>query len=121
MNYIPIRLRNAIVPVVNLGSKLSWPVIILGLILGRTGLLQIGIILFGLTLLFQVVTLPVEFNASGRALRILDQRGILGHEEMRGARKVLGAAAMTYVTATISTLLQLLRLVLLFGNRSNDD
>ena len=121
VNYIPIRLRNAIVPVVNLGSKLSWPVIILGLILGRAGLLQIGIILFGLTLLFQVVTLPVEFNASGRALRILDQRGILGHEEMRGARKVLGAAAMTYVTATISTLLQLLRLVLLFGNRSDND
>lgn len=121
VNYIPIRLRNAIVPVVNLCSKLSWPVIILGLILGRAGLLQIGIILFGLTLLFQVVTLPVEFNASGRALRILDQRGILGHEEMRGARKVLGAAAMTYVTATISTLLQLLRLVLLFGNRSNND
>ena len=121
VNYVPIRLRNAIVPVVNLGSKLSWPVIILGLILGRAGLLQIGILLFGLTLLFQVVTLPVEFNASGRALKILDQRGILGHEEMRGARKVLGAAAMTYVTATISTLLQLLRLVLLFGNRSNRD
>ena len=121
VNYVPIRLRNAIVPVVNLGSKLSWPVIILGLILGRAGLLQIGILLFGLTLLFQVVTLPVEFNASDRALKILDQRGILGHEEMRGARKVLGAAAMTYVTATISTLLQLLRLVLLFGNRSSRD
>ena len=121
VNYVPIRLRNAIVPVVNLGSKLSWPVIILGLILGRAGLLQIGILLFGLTLLFQVVTLPVEFNASGRALKILDQRGILGHEEMRGARKVLGAAAMTYVTATITTLLQLLRLVLLFGNRSSRD
>jgi Zn-dependent membrane protease YugP len=120
VNYIPMRARNAIVPVVNIGSKLSWPVIIIGLILGATGLTQIGILLFGLVLLFQVVTLPVEFDASGRALRILDERGILGHEEMRGARKVLGAAAMTYVTATVSTLLQLLRLVILFGNRSRD-
>ena len=77
--------------------------------------------LFSCVVIFQLITLPVEFNASGRALKILDQRGILGHEEMRGARKVLGAAAMTYVTATISTLLQLLRLVLLFGNRSNRD
>jgi Zn-dependent membrane protease YugP len=95
-------------------------VIIIGLILGATGLTQIGILLFGLVLLFQVVTLPVEFDASGRALRILDERGILGHEEMRGARKVLGAAAMTYVTATVSTLLQMLRLIILFGNRNRD-
>jgi hypothetical protein len=120
VNYIPMRARNAIVPAVNIGSKLSWPVIIIGLILGATGLTQIGILLFGLVLLFQVVTLPVEFDASGRALRILDERGILGHEEMRGARKVLGAAAMTYVTATVSTLLQMLRLIILFGNRSRD-
>jgi hypothetical protein len=84
------------------------------------GLLRIGIILFAFVLVFQVVTLPVEFNASGRALKILDGRGILGQEEMRGARKVLGAAAMTYVTATVSTLLQLLRLLILFGNRSRD-
>jgi hypothetical protein len=120
VNYIPMRARNAIVPAVNIGSKLSWPVIIIGLILGATGLTQIGILLFGLVLLFQVVTLPVEFDASGRALRILDERGILGHEEMRGARKVLGAAAMTYVTATVSTLLQMLRLIILFGNRNRD-
>jgi Zn-dependent membrane protease YugP len=120
VNYIPMRARNAIVPAVNIGSKLSWPVIIIGLILGATGLTQIGILLFGLVLLFQVVTLPVEFDASGRALRILDERGILGHEEMRGARKVLGAAAMTYVTATVSTLLQMFRLIILFGNRSRD-
>jgi hypothetical protein len=120
VDYVPIRVRNAIVPAVNLGSKLSWPVIILGLILGSPGLTQIGIVLFALVLVFQVVTLPVEFNASGRALKILDGRGILGQEEMRGARKVLGAAAMTYVTATVSTLLQLLRLVILFGNRSRD-
>lgn len=120
VNYVPIRLRNAIVPVVNLGSTLSWPIILLGIIFGATKLLNLGILLFALTLVFQVVTLPVEFNASGRALKILDQRGILGQEEMRGARKVLGAAAMTYVTATVSTLLQLLRLVLLFGNRRDD-
>lgn len=120
VNYVPIRLRNAIVPVVNLGSNLSWPIILIGLILGMPRLLQFGIILFSLTLLFQIVTLPVEFNASRRALNILEERGILAQEEMRGARKVLGAAAMTYVTAVISTLLQLLRLVLLFGNRRDD-
>lgn len=120
VDYVPIRLRNAIVPVVNIGSKLSWPVIILGLILGLTKLLNIGILLFALVLVFQVVTLPVEFDASGRALKILETRGILYGDEMRGARKVLRAAAMTYVTAVVSTLLQLLRLVLLFGRRSND-
>lgn len=120
VNYVPIRLRNMIVPVVNLGSKLSWPVIFLGIIFSAVNLLQLGIILFSFTLIFQVVTLPVEFNASGRALKILENRGLLHGDEMRGARKVLGAAAMTYVTATVSTLLQLLRLVLLFGRRSSD-
>lgn len=120
VDYVPIRLRNAIVPVVNLGSNLSWPIILAGLFLGMPGLLQFGIILFSLTLLFQIVTLPVEFNASRRALNILEDRGILAQEEMRGARKVLGAAAMTYVTAVISTLLQLLRLVILFGGRRDD-
>lgn len=119
VGYVPIRIRNAIVPVVNLGSKLSWPIMILGLILGSLNLLNIGIVLFSLTLLFQIVTLPVEFNASGRALRILDQSGMLYPDEVRGARKVLGAAAMTYVTAAVSTLLQLLRLVLLFGRRED--
>lgn len=120
VDYVPIRLRNAIVPVVNLGSRLSWPIILLGIIFGMANLLQVGIILFSFTLIFQVVTLPVEFNASGRALKILDNRGLLAGDEMRGARKVLKAAAMTYVTATVSTLLQLLRLVLLFGRRNSD-
>lgn len=120
VDYVPIRIRNSIVPVVNLGSKLSWPIILLGIVFDMTNLLNIGILLFALTLLFQVVTLPVEFNASGRALKILETRGILYGDEMRGARKVLGAAAMTYVTATVSTILQLLRLVLLFGRRSDD-
>ena len=120
VGYVPIKIRNAIVPVVNLGSKLSWPVIILGLIMGSFGVLKIGILLFALTLAFQVVTLPVEFNASGRALRVLKSRGLLYDRELSVARKVLGAAAMTYVTSTISTILQLLRLVLLFGRRSED-
>lgn len=120
VGYVPIKIRNAIVPVVNLGSRLSWPVIIIGLIMGSVGVLKIGILLFALTLAFQVVTLPVEFNASRRALQVLRTRGILYDNELHGARKVLGAAAMTYVTSTISTILQLLRLVLLFGRRSND-
>lgn len=120
VGYVPIQIRSAIVPVVNLGSTLSWPVIILGLVLGSLNLLNIGIILFALTLLFQIVTLPVEFNASRRALRILDDSGMLYQDEMKGARRVLTAAAMTYVTATVSTLLQLLRLILLFGSRRND-
>ena len=120
VGYVPIKLRNAVVPVVDLGSKLSWPVIMIGLVLGSVGLLQVGIILFAFTLVFQVITLPVEFNASGRALRILKERGILYGDEISGARRVLGAAAMTYVTSTVATILQLLRLVLLFGRRSDD-
>lgn len=120
VGYVPIKVRNAIVPVVNLGSKLSWPVIFLGIILSSFGMIKVGILLFALTLAFQVVTLPVEFNASGRALRVLKARGILYDNELSGARKVLGAAAMTYVTSTISTILQLLRLVLIFGRRSED-
>lgn len=120
VGYVPIRVRNAIVPVVNIGSRLSWPVMIAGLLLGSLNLLNIGILLFSLTLLFQIVTLPVEFNASGRALQILEGSGMLYQEERRGAKKVLRAAAMTYVMATVSTLLQLLRLILLFGRRNND-
>ena len=120
VGYVPIQIRSAIVPVVNIGSKLSWPVIIVGLLIGHTNLIYLGIILFALTLLFQIVTLPVEFNASGRALRILNDSGMLYEDEVRGARRVLSAAAMTYITATVSTLLQLLRLVLLFGRRDND-
>lgn len=118
--YIPIKIRSAIVPVVNLGSKLSWPVIILGIIFGSFNMLNIGILLFALTLVFQIVTLPVEFNASSRALKILDRSGMLYRDEVKKARKVLSAAAMTYITATVSTLLQLLRLVLLFGRRNDD-
>lgn len=118
-SYAPLRWRNSIVPVVNIGSKLCWPVIILGLILSSLNLLWVGIALFGLTLLFQVVTLPVEFDASHRALKILGSSGILYENEVKGARKVLSAAAMTYVASTVSTILQLLRLVLLFGRRDD--
>ena len=116
--YLPIKLRGTILPVVNLGSKLAFPVIILGVILSSLQMVKVGIILFGFTFLFQVVTLPVEFNASRRALQILDRSGILYKEEVCGARRVLTAAAMTYITAAVSTLLQILRLVLIFGRRS---
>lgn len=120
VGYVPIQIRNMIVPAVNIGSKLSWPIILMGFIFGITNLINIGIILFSFALLFQIITLPVEFNASRRALQILEGHGFLSGDEMRGAKSVLRAAAMTYVTAMISTLLQLVRLVLLFGRRSDD-
>ncbi len=115
--YLPIRVRNAIVPVVNFGSKLSWPLILLGILFGLTNLVDIGIILFTLVLLFQIVTLPVEFNASKRAISVIRDTGILYGEEITGAKKVLNAAALTYVAGVIATALQVLRLFLLFGGR----
>lgn len=118
--YLPIRFRNALVPVVHFGSKLSWPLILLGILFGLTGLVDVGIILFSLALLFQLVTLPVEFNASKRAIGIIKENGILQGDEIVGARKVLNAAAMTYVASTIATALQVLRLFLLFGRRRRD-
>lgn len=120
-NYAPISIRNAIVPVVNLGSKLSWPMILLGLLFSVSGLLKLGIIFFSFSLIFQIVTLPVEFNASSRALKILENSGMLYGEENDGAKKVLSAAAMTYVAAVIASLLSLLRLIILFGGRRRDD
>ena len=120
-HYAPLSIRNAIVPVVNLGSKLSWPMILVGLLLGFTGFLDLGILLFSFSLIFQLITLPVEFNASSRALKILDNSNMLYGEELRGARKVLSAAAMTYVAAAIATLLSLLRLMILFGGRRRND
>lgn len=115
--YLPIRIRNAIVPVVNFGSKISWPLILLGVLFGLTNLVDIGIILFTTVLIFQLVTLPVEFNASKRAIAIIEDNGILQGEEVRGARKVLNAAALTYVAGVIATALQVLRLFLVFGGR----
>lgn len=118
--YKPIQLRNAIVPIVNFGSNAAWPVLLLGAIMGSGVLLNIGIVLFSLAVLFQLVTLPVEFDASRRAITILRQDGILQGEELGGAKKVLTAAAMTYVASMVAILLQLFRVLLLFGRRNND-
>ncbi|MCI9106452.1 MAG: zinc metallopeptidase, partial [Lachnospiraceae bacterium] len=121
VGYAPLRLRAAFVPVANLGSKLSWPLILLGLMIGLTPFIQVGIWMFVLALLFQVITLPVEFNASGRAVGLLEQLGILQGQEVADTRRVLGAAALTYVAAVAASVLQLLRLLLLFGGRRRDD
>ena len=115
--YVPITIRTALVPIVNFASRLSMPLILIGLILGYVGLAKIGVILFCGVLIFQLVTLPVEFDASARAMRVLDSLGILYGEEIKGARKVLTAAALTYVAAVVSTALQVFRLVLLINNR----
>ena len=119
-NYAPIKIRNSIVPIVNIGSRLSMPLFILGLIFGATGLSYIGVFLFSFALIFQLITLPVEFNASKRAIRILDESNILYEDEVGPAKKVLRAAALTYVAAVASTALQLLRLVLILNNRRDD-
>ena len=115
--YAPLVLRSTLVPVVNLGSNLYFPIFLLGLLFSWEPLIYVGIACFALTLVFSLVTLPVEFNASGRALRVLDQQGYLSPEEMDGARAVLSAAAMTYVAAAISSLLQLVRLLVIARNR----
>ena len=113
--YVPIKIRGAIVPVVNFGSRLSFPVILLGCLMNYNEIIiSIGILLFSFGLIFSLITLPVEFNASRRAISILEQDGILYDEELKGARKVLFAAAMTYVASAIGMALQLLRLFLMF-------
>ena len=119
--YAPLKLRAASVPLANIGSWISWPVIIIGLLLGYIGLAKLGIFLFTFVVAFQLITLPVEFDASARALKILDQDNILEGDEHKGATKVLKAAALTYVAALFSTILQLLRLVLLVNGRSRRD
>lgn len=122
-NYVPLTLRAAIVPVANLGSTLAWPLILIGLLFSRnTGglFIDLGIICFSFAVIFQLVTLPVEFNASRRALRILGEQGILSESELPYTRKVLQAAALTYVASAASAILQLLRLILLFGGRDRD-
>ena len=121
--YAPLRFRSALVPVANFGSSLSWPLILLGLVFGGLGspLVEIGILMFSLAVLFQLVTLPVEYNASARAVRLLDAQGILAGEEVNGTRKVLNAAALTYVAAAATSILQLLRLIILFGGRNRRD
>lgn len=116
--YLPIRIRSALVPAANIGSRLGIPIILIGVLLSwNQMLIQIGIWVFALAVLFQLVTLPVEFNASGRALEKVQQFGLLSEMEIGSGRKVLRAAALTYVAAAASSILQLLRLILLFGNR----
>lgn len=120
--YAPLNFRSALVPVANIGSNLGFPIILLGVFLSwNRVLIQIGIWAFALAVLFQLVTLPVEFNASARAVKKIDQYGLVSREENEGCKKVLRAAAMTYVAAAASAVLQLLRLVLLFGGRRRDD
>lgn len=126
VNYAPIKLRAAIIPITNIGSKLAMPLILLGFILGFLGnfsyaLVDLGIACFALSLIFQLVTLPVEFNASRRAMQTIESANLLTEEEQRGARKTLKAAAMTYVAATAVALAQLVRLILLFGGRRKRD
>ena len=108
-------------PIVNIGNTLSMPLFFLGLVLQMFNLAFIGAMLFGLVLVFQIATLPVEFNASSRAIKILDNMGILDSDEMSGTKKVLTAAAMTYVAAVASTALQLLRLLLILNNNRRRD
>ena len=124
--YAPIKLRAAIIPITNIGSKLAMPLILLGLLFNIFGsysytLVYLGIACFGLSLVFQLVTLPVEFNASRRAMQAIESANILTDEEQKGARKTLTAAAMTYVAATALALVQLLRLIMLFGGRRRND
>ena len=121
VGYVPLSLRSLSVPVANIGSKLSWPLILIGLLIGYTPLAQIGVNLFLAYVLFHLITLPVEFNASHRALQVLKQDSMLSMDELSGARKVLTAAALTYVAALFSTILQLLRLVMIVnGGRRRD-
>lgn len=123
VGYAPLNFRSALVPIANFGSQISWPLILIGILIGGFGspIVQLGIILFSLAVLFQLVTLPVEFNASSRAVRLLDSTGILSGNEVDGTRRVLGAAALTYVAAAAGSILQLLRLIILFGGRRDND
>ncbi len=121
--YAPLKFRGALVPVANFGSTLAWPLILIGLLIGSrsAGLfINLGILLFSAAVLFQLVTLPVEFNASNRAVKVLEKTGMLYPEEIRQTKAVLGAAALTYVASAASAILQLLRLLLITGRRRND-
>ena len=115
--YFPIKIRSAILPITNIGSIISMPIIILGLILSFPLLIDIGLILFSFVFIFQLITLPVEFNASSRAMRALNEYNILDKDELNGTKKVLNAAAMTYVAGLAVTLAQLLRLLILTNRR----
>ncbi|MFS1058249.1 zinc metallopeptidase [Enterococcus casseliflavus] len=116
--YFPLRLRHAIVPIANIGTSISIPLILIGVLLRGSFLINLGLLAFSLAFIFQLVTLPVEFDASKRAIRILADGGLLTEDEVLQARRVLFAAALTYVAAAVATLLQLLRLIILFGNNN---
>ncbi|HNY63948.1 MAG TPA: zinc metallopeptidase [Deltaproteobacteria bacterium] len=119
--YAPLKLRSALVPVSNLGSNLSWPLLIIGFIFMSQSLILAGILFFTLAVLFQIITLPVEFNASSRALTALPATGILSEDEVKGARKVLSAAALTYVAAASAAILQLLYFIMRAGLLGRDE
>lgn len=120
-SYIPLKIRGALVPVANFGAMVSWPIILIGLFFSYSQtLINFGIILFGAAVLFQIITLPVELNASRRAVACLGETGILYGDELRQSRKVLNAAALTYIAAAAASILQLLRLIILFGGRRRD-
>ncbi len=121
--YVPLQIRGALVPVANFGSTIAWPLIVIGLFMNSGSaslLLNLGILAFSAAVLFQIVTLPVEFNASGRALRILGDTGMLYPDEVRDTRKVLTAAALTYVAGAASAILQLLRILMITDSRRGD-
>ena len=121
--YAPLSIRSAFVPIANIGSTLAWPVILIGALMNSRSsmlIIDIGIFLFSFAVIFQLLTLPVEFNASRRALVELERLGILGTQEVGSTRKVLTAAALTYVAGAASAILQLLRIILLFGGRRDD-
>ncbi len=125
-NYGPIKLRAAVIPATNIGSRLAMPLILIGLLLAAFGeisftFIYLGIACFSLSLVFQLITLPVEFNASRRAMEAIESSGLLTSEEQKGARKTLTAAALTYVAVTALALAQLLRLIAIFGGRRRDD
>ena len=125
-HYSPMKLRATVIPITNIGSKLAMPLILIGVLLSAFyemsyTLVYVGIACFGLSLVFQLITLPVEFNASRRAMMAISDANILTEEEQRGARKTLTAAALTYVAATAVALMQLLRLILIFGGRRRND
>lgn len=121
-SYAPLSIRNSIVPVVNFASSASWIIFFLGLVILRsTAFINLGIILFTFVVIFQVITLPVEFNASSRAIHILEEKRILNSNEIKGARAVLNSAAMTYVAATLTAISQLLRLLLISQNNRRRD
>ena len=125
VGYAPIKLRAAIIPVTNFGTKIAWPLMLIGILLSSMSyafynLVYVGIACFSLSLVFQLITLPVEFNASRRAMQAIEEGGILYEDELVGARKTLTAAAMTYVAAVATSLVQLLRLIAIYGRRRRD-